>query len=52
MVIDSARGMLLTNSHCIERLDSIVKVRIADKWFTGSVIAKSAKQDTIDVCLI
>ncbi len=36
------KGLLLTNSHCIDNLKSQVKVRIANKWETANVIAKAS----------
>jgi len=46
------RGLLLTNSHCIDNLKSQVKVRVNHKWETANVIAKASNQETIDVCLL
>jgi S1-C subfamily serine protease len=52
VIIDWNRGLLLTNSHCIEKVTSIVKVLIDKSWYQAQVLAKAFDQDTIDVCLL
>ena len=41
VIIDWNRGLLLTNSHCIEKVTSIVKVLIDKNWYQAQVLAKA-----------
>jgi|LauGreDrversion4_2_1035121.scaffolds.fasta_scaffold3665135_1 S1-C subfamily serine protease len=41
VIIDWNRGLLLTNSHCIEKVTSVVKVKIDKSSYEAQVIAKA-----------
>ena len=52
VMIDAKRGILLTNSHCIESMSSQIRAKLRDTLYHATVIAKAVDQDTIDVCLL